>query len=182
MGTSDGSIIAAIITTHIARNDAAAAIQVCPGIRIQAIDIVQPPGICIPPIADMDAHHATVSAALPEKSSAEVPKKTCCETRSELTDRFLPQQNFGSSGSRTCTPFVFCLTPSLRGTRGIGQDVEPSWVRRGLGVVIVVPVPPLVWRVLGIARGGVLPGFLTPERRDVEIAPRRAHRLIAAVV
>ena len=35
------------------RNDAAAPGHVCPGIRIHAIDIVQPPGIGISPIADM---------------------------------------------------------------------------------------------------------------------------------
>jgi len=33
------------------RTDAAAPGHVCPGIRIHAIDIVQPPGIGIPPIA-----------------------------------------------------------------------------------------------------------------------------------
>jgi hypothetical protein len=57
------------------RNDAAAPDHVCPGIRIHAIDIVQPPGIGIPPIADMDAHQTIVSAALAAKSSAETPKK-----------------------------------------------------------------------------------------------------------
>jgi hypothetical protein len=56
------------------RNDAAAAGHVCPGIRIHAIDIVQPPGIGIPPIADMDAHQTVVTAALAAKSSAETPK------------------------------------------------------------------------------------------------------------
>jgi hypothetical protein len=43
------------------RNDAAAPGHVCPGIRIHAIDIVQPPGIGISPIADMDAHQRVVS-------------------------------------------------------------------------------------------------------------------------
>ena len=81
MGTSDGSIIATIITTHMPRNDAAAAGHVCPGIRIHAIDIVQPPGIGIPP--DMDAHPWAVSAALAAKSSAETARKACWETRSE---------------------------------------------------------------------------------------------------
>jgi hypothetical protein len=56
MGTSDGSIIGTIITIHMPRNDAAALGHVCPGIRIHVIDIVQPPGIGIPPIADMDVH------------------------------------------------------------------------------------------------------------------------------
>ena len=73
MGTSDGSIIATIITTHMARNDAAARGHVCPGIRIHAIDIVQPPGIGISPIADIDMHQTIVPAALAAKSSAETP-------------------------------------------------------------------------------------------------------------
>jgi hypothetical protein len=57
------------------RNDAAAPGHVCPGFRIHAIDIVQPPGIGISPIADMDAHQTVVSAALAAKSSAETAKK-----------------------------------------------------------------------------------------------------------
>src|SRR6059036_1353058 len=57
------------------RNDAAATGHVCPGIRIHAIDIVQPPGIGISPIADMEAHQTMVTAALAAKSSAETPKK-----------------------------------------------------------------------------------------------------------
>jgi hypothetical protein len=52
-------------------------------IRIHAIDIVQPPGIGISPIADMDAHQAIVTAALAAKSSAETPKKARWEARSE---------------------------------------------------------------------------------------------------
>src|SRR6185312_6619509 len=74
MGARDGSIIATIITTHMPRNDTAAPGQVWPGIRIQAIDRVQPPGIVIPPIADMDVQQTIVTAALPAKSSAEAPK------------------------------------------------------------------------------------------------------------
>jgi hypothetical protein len=65
------------------RKDDAAPSQVCPGIRIHAIDIVQPPCIGISPMADMDAHQTVVSVALAAKSSAETPKKTCCERRSE---------------------------------------------------------------------------------------------------
>ena len=51
--TKDGSLIAIIITTHMPRNDAAAPDHGCPGIRIHAIDVVQPPGIGRSPIADM---------------------------------------------------------------------------------------------------------------------------------
>jgi hypothetical protein len=75
IGIKDGSIIATIITTHIPRNDAAAADHLCPGIRIHAIDIAQPPGIGIALIADMDAHQAIATAALTAKSSDETPKK-----------------------------------------------------------------------------------------------------------
>ena len=56
-------------------NDAAALGHVCPHIRIHAIDIVQPPGIGISPIADMDWHQMVVPAALVAKSRAEMPKK-----------------------------------------------------------------------------------------------------------
>src|SRR5215510_4337666 len=69
------------------RNDAAAPAHVCPGIRIHAIDIVQPPGIGIPPIADMDAHQTIVVAALAAKSSAETPKKARSEVCSDAMRR-----------------------------------------------------------------------------------------------
>jgi len=43
--------------------------------RIHAMDIVQPPGMGISPIADMDAHQRIVTVALAAKRSAETPKK-----------------------------------------------------------------------------------------------------------
>jgi hypothetical protein len=64
------------------RNDAATRGHVCPGIRIHAIDIDQPPDIGISPIADMDAHQTIVTAALAAKSSAETPKNARWEARS----------------------------------------------------------------------------------------------------
>jgi hypothetical protein len=64
------------MTNHMARNDAAEPSHVCPGIRIHAIDIVQPPGMGIPPGADMDAHQTTVTAALTAKRSVETARKT----------------------------------------------------------------------------------------------------------
>jgi hypothetical protein len=70
-------------------SEAAAPAQVCPGIRIQAIDIVQPPGIGIPPMADMDAHQAIVTAVLAAKSSAETLNKACWDARSETMRRVL---------------------------------------------------------------------------------------------
>jgi hypothetical protein len=69
------------------RNDAAAPNHVCPGIRIHAIDIVQPPGIGILPIADMDALQTIVTSALVAKSSPKTPKKTRWDVRSESMGR-----------------------------------------------------------------------------------------------
>src|SRR3979411_814738 len=69
------------------RNEVAAPGHVCPGIRIHAIDIVQPPGIGISLIADMDAHQTIVSAALAAKSSAETARNACREARSEAMRR-----------------------------------------------------------------------------------------------
>ena len=71
------------------RNDAAAPGHVCPGIRIHAIDMVQPPGIAIPLTADMDAHQAIVTAALAAKSRAEMPKKARSDARSGTPSRAL---------------------------------------------------------------------------------------------
>jgi hypothetical protein len=66
----------------MATNVAAAPGHVCPGIRIHAIDIVQPPGIGIP-IPDIDAHQTIVTVALAVKSSAETTTKARCEAPSE---------------------------------------------------------------------------------------------------
>src|SRR6266853_6313603 len=104
MGTRDGSIIATIITTHMPRNDAAAPGHVCPGVSIHAIDIVQPPGIGIPPIADMDAHQTIVTAALAAKSSADTPRKACWEARSKAMRRGFDQALLYSSWRRHQTP------------------------------------------------------------------------------
>src|SRR6185295_11396163 len=84
MGTSEGSIIAIIITIHMPRNDAAASGHVCPGIRIHAIDIVQPPGIGMSSIADIEPHQAIVTAVLAAKSTSETPRNTFWETVSDV--------------------------------------------------------------------------------------------------
>src|SRR5947199_2048556 len=88
------------------RNDAAAAAHVCPGIRIRihAIDIVQPPGIGISPIADMDAHQTIVTAALAAKSSAETPRNTT---------------------SSALLVFVVATPPDARLVAPLGSAVEP---------------------------------------------------------
>src|SRR5258708_35858748 len=62
MGTRDGTIIAAIITIHMPMKEVEAKSQVWPPILIHAIDIVQPPGMGMPP--DMERHHTSVPVAL----------------------------------------------------------------------------------------------------------------------
>src|SRR5215208_693184 len=92
------------MTTHMPRNDAAAPSHVCPGIRIHTIDIVQPPGIGTPPIADMDRHQTIVTPALATKSSAETPRKACREARSKDMRRELDQALSYASWWRHQTP------------------------------------------------------------------------------
>src|SRR5262249_18252578 len=76
------------------RNDTAAPGQVCPGIRIHAIDIVQPPGISISPIADMDVHQRIVAAGLAAKSSAEMPINAFWEAPAEAMRREISSPQF----------------------------------------------------------------------------------------
>src|SRR5262245_35226420 len=68
MAVSAGSIMATIISAHIPRNEPAASSGPCPGIRIQAMDMVQPPGMGMPP-SDIEAQRRMVPAALAAKPS-----------------------------------------------------------------------------------------------------------------
>src|SRR5581483_9348051 len=80
---------------------------------------------------------------------------------------------------RSC--FLFCLALSS-GFLRVGYYVDPLRVRRGLGIVIVVPVPPLVGRGLGVTVWRVFPSLLTAERGDIEVTPGAPQCLVAAVV
>jgi hypothetical protein len=91
MGANDGSIIATIITTHMPTNDTAATGHLCPGMRIQTIDIVQPPGIGIPRI-DMGPHQIIVSAVLVAKSNAMTPTKVRWEVWQIQDSEFLARE------------------------------------------------------------------------------------------
>src|SRR5579859_424493 len=77
--------------------------------------------------------------------------------------------------------FRLCVPFSEGGFSSVGH-LDPLAVGRGLGVVVVVPVPPLVRWGLGITLWRVLPSLLAAERRDIEVAPGGPHRLVAAVV
>src|SRR5262245_24620654 len=152
MGTRDGSIIATIITAHMPRNDAAAPGHVCPGIRIHAIDSVQPPGIGMPP--DMDAHQAIVTAAPAAKSSAETPKKARWEARSALVILVVAEK----PDSRLVTPSWRPVEPLVHAP----EPVEPARVGR----VGVVDDPVL-------AGERAHPGLFPRERRPVRTGARR---------
>src|SRR5215468_8051619 len=85
----------------------------------------------------------------------------------------------GRDGPWSC--FRLCVALSEGGFSSVGH-LDPLPVRRGLGVIVVVPVPPLIRRGLGVTLWRVLPGLLTSERRYVEVAPGAPHRLVAAGV
>ena len=71
------------------RNEIARLVHVCPGISIHAMDIVQSPGMGIPPSADIDVHQTIVIAAVIAKSSAETAKKIRWEIGSDRIPHFV---------------------------------------------------------------------------------------------
>src|SRR5215510_6703484 len=86
------------------------------------------------------------------------------------------------SGRPSLARFGLFVAPSGGGSIRVDYDIDPLRVRRWLGVVVVMPVPPLVRRGLGVTLWRVLPSLLTAQRRDIEVAPSTPHRLVAAVV
>src|SRR5438128_9559637 len=116
------------MTTQMPRNDAAAPGHVCPGIRIHAMDIVQPPGIGISPIADMDAHQTIVTAALAAKSSAETPTNACWEARWEAMRREISSPAVAPRQARlrsALVVLVMAAEPDPRLVAPLGCAVEP---------------------------------------------------------
>src|ERR1039457_5336318 len=103
-------------------------------------------------------------------------------TMSVMVLSFAAQAFLATSHSFAVTCFGLCLAPSHGGACRVGDDIDPQWVGRGLGLVVVMPVPPLVRRSLRVALWRVLPGFLTAERRHIEVAPGGPHGLVAAAV
>ena len=80
----DGNIMANIITSHIAMNEAAAMPQLCPGILIHIIDMVQPPGMAIPPDTLMpgDLDRWIVPVALAMNRREQVARNACSRSSS----------------------------------------------------------------------------------------------------
>src|SRR5262249_58481066 len=102
------------------------------------------------------------------------------QSSSSLSTRWRePAARRRRSGRPSLARFRLFVAPSQGGSLRVGYDVDPLRVRRGLRVVVVVPVPPLVRRGLGVTLWRVLPSLLTAERRDVEVAPDGPHRPVA---
>src|SRR5438552_4934155 len=97
--------------------DAAAPAHVCPHIGIHAIDSVQPPGIGISPMFDMDRHHATVTAVLAADSSADTPRKACRRSLSATARR--------AGAARLRLVLVVTAPPDARLVASLRGTVEP---------------------------------------------------------
>src|SRR5579862_2927335 len=70
-------------------------------------------------------------------------------TSHDVFHRPLPYQT--SALTRSFSSFF--VAPSSSGSLRVGYNIHPLRVRRGLGIIVVVPVPPLVRRGLGITLG-----------------------------
>src|SRR5260370_23112728 len=70
------------------------------------------------------------------------------------------RRSSGRDLPRSC--FRLCVALSEGGFSSVGH-LDPLRVGRGLGVVVVVPVPPLVRRSLGVTLRRVLPTLLPAE-------------------
>src|SRR5437763_244149 len=104
------------------RNDAAAPNHVCPGIRIQAIDMVQPPGMRISAI-DIDAHQPIVPVAVAANNNAETPQKAGRSALVVFVMTAPPESFLIASLGRAIEPLVHAP-----------QAVQPARVG-GIGVV-----------------------------------------------
>src|ERR1700746_3416935 len=77
--------------------------------------------------------------------------------------------------------FVTVLVVEVQRDLCILYHFDPARIGRGVGGVLVVPVPPLVRWSLGVALRRILPLLLAPERGHVKVAPSAPHRLVAAI-
>ena len=69
-------------------------------------------------------------------------------------------QGFSEPCGMRSACFRLFVAPSDGGSLRVRQDIDPLRMRRGLGVIVVVPVPPLVRRGLRVTLRRVLPVLL----------------------
>ena len=117
-------------------DEAAAPADVCSGIFIQAIDIVQPPGISIPPIAGMEPHQTVVNVVLAANISEETARTVCSAFRSEARRR-----RIHGPAVITCVSFRrLCVAP-CRAVRNIVSAVGWSDESDKCGGIPTGPIP-----------------------------------------
>src|SRR5205085_12107010 len=104
-----------------------------------------------------------------------VPSPRGRRTRSIIHARATPA---GCWCRRAPAPAPPTATPRCERSSLLGRHIR---AKPGLAVVVVV-VPPLVRRRLGVALRRVLPLLLASERGDVEVGPGGAHRLVATAI
>jgi hypothetical protein len=75
MGRALGSIIATIITSQARRNMAADTVQVQPGMGIHIMDIVQPPGMSMPPAMEPQKWTVPATAAANRMAHPQINSK-----------------------------------------------------------------------------------------------------------
>src|SRR5882757_11249957 len=88
---------------------------------------------------------------------------------------------FRGNRPRFSVPRRLCVALSEGGFSNV-RHFNPLRVRRGLSLVVVMPVPPLVRQGLRVALGRIFPFLLASERGHVEVAPGAPHGFVAAVV
>src|SRR5215217_5291932 len=95
----------------------------------------------------------------------------------------MPRAPGGGAGARPSTPVPSAARCRPRPRRAAAPPAarRPRVRSRALTVRVVV-VPPLVGRRLRVAGRRVLPLLLAAERRQVEVGPGAAHRLVTALV
>ncbi len=123
----------------MARNDAATPSHVCPQLGAHAIDIVQPPGIGVAPIADIDARQTIVAAALARNSSAETPNKARREARS-------PERRASMSRAAAHWGWSVGNVASVIGLRSDSGGAQGALDRRRQSPLGLSPVSYSSWR------------------------------------
>src|SRR6185503_6189243 len=108
--------------------------------------------------------------------------RTSPPTRRSTVASVASQSGCGCHQRRITSSLVQASNTRCAGAANV-RTIRSVWpLTSGAVVVLVVAAPPLVRLGLRVALRRVLPLLLAAERGQVEIRPRRPHRLVAAVV